>query len=110
MNKALAEIIAGVIPHKMTRNRWRGILRYGLWNALKLKWRLKRDKSTPKYYLAVCAIAKNEHKYINEWVKHYLSINVDHIYIFDNDNVNAKYIGCCIDKEYKDKITINVLN
>ena len=28
MNKVLAEIIAGLIPHKMTRNKWRGILRY----------------------------------------------------------------------------------
>ncbi len=28
MHKALAEIIAGMIPHKMTRNRWRGILRF----------------------------------------------------------------------------------
>lgn len=56
--------------------------------------------------VVVCAIAKNEHNYINEWVKHYLSLNVDHIYIFDNDNANAKYIGCCIDKKYKDKITI----
>lgn len=56
--------------------------------------------------IVVCAIAKNEHDYINEWVKHYLSLNVDHIYIYDNDNPKAKYIGNCIDKEYKDKITI----
>ena len=34
MNKVAAEIIAGVIPHKMTRNRWRGILRYGIINAI----------------------------------------------------------------------------
>ena len=45
MNKVLAEIIAGVIPYKMERNRWRGILRYGLWNAIKLKYRMKRDDS-----------------------------------------------------------------
>ena len=38
MNKVLAEIIAGVIPHKMTRNRWRGILRFGLFNAVKLMY------------------------------------------------------------------------
>ena len=60
MNKVLAEIIAGVIPHKMTRNRWRGILRYGPIKALKLKLRMKRDHTPPQYYLAVCAIAKNE--------------------------------------------------
>ena len=36
MNKVAAEIIAGVIPHKMTRNRWRGILRYGIINAINI--------------------------------------------------------------------------
>ena len=68
MNKVLAEIIAGVIPHKMTRNRWRGILRYGLWNTIKLKHRLKQNQTPPKYYLAICAIAKNEGPYFKEWI------------------------------------------
>lgn len=69
MNKVLAEIIAGVIPHKMTRNRWRGLLRYGVFKAWKLKRRLKRDHTPPKYYLAVCAIAKNEGPYFKEWIE-----------------------------------------
>ena len=60
MNKVAAEIIAGVIPHKMTRNRWRGILRYGIINAIKLKWRIRHNHTSPEHYLAVCAIAKNE--------------------------------------------------
>jgi hypothetical protein len=72
MNKVLAEIIAGVIPCKMERNRWRGILRYGRWNALKLKYRMSRDKSLPKYHLAVCAIAKYEGPYFREWIEWYL--------------------------------------
>ena len=49
MNKVAAEIIAGVIPHKMTRNRWRGILRYGIINAIKLKWRIKHNNTTPEH-------------------------------------------------------------
>ena len=89
MNKALAEIIAGVIPHKMTRNRWRGILRYGLWNAIKLKWRLKRDKSTPKYYLAVCAIAKNEGSYFQEWIEWHRKQGVEKFYIYDNESTDC---------------------
>ena len=89
MNKALAEIIAGVIPHKMTRNRWRGILRYGLWNAVKLKWRLKRDKSTPKYYLAVCAIAKNEGPYFQEWIEWHRKQGVEKFYIYDNESTDC---------------------
>lgn len=56
--------------------------------------------------VVVCAIAKNEHNYINEWVKHYLGLGFDHIYLYDNDNQNSPYIGNYIDKKYADKITI----
>lgn len=56
--------------------------------------------------VVICAIAKNEHLYINEWVKHYLSLGIDHIYLYDNDNPNSKFIGNYIDKVLLDKITI----
>lgn len=56
--------------------------------------------------VVLCAIAKNEHLYINEWVKHYLSLGVDHICIYDNDDKESPYIGCYIDKRYAHKVTI----
>lgn len=56
--------------------------------------------------VVVCAIAKNEHLYINEWVKHYIDLGVDHIYLYDNDNLKSKYIGCYINEKYKEKISI----
>ena len=77
MNKVLAEIIAGVIPCKMERNRWRGILRYGVWNALKLRYRMKHDHTSPKYYLSVCAIAKNEGPYFEEFEITVIGIDKD---------------------------------
>lgn len=89
MNKVLAEIIAGVIPHKMTRNRWRGLLRYGLFNALKLKYRLKRDHTCPRYYLAVCAIAKNEGPYFQEWIEWHRKMGVEKFYIYDNESADG---------------------
>lgn len=89
MNKVLAEIIAGLIPHKMTRNRWRGILRYGLINVWKLKCRLKHDHTQPEYYLAVCAIAKNEGPYFKEWVEWHLSKGVEKFYIYDNESTDC---------------------
>lgn len=89
MNKALAEIIAGVIPHKMTRNRWRGILRYGPVKALKLKLRMKRDHTPPKYYLAVCAIAKNEGPYFKEWIEWHRVHGVEKFYIYDNESTDC---------------------
>ena len=89
MNKVLAEIIAGVIPHKMTRNKWRGILRYGLWNAIKLKCRMAKDKSAPKHYLSVCAIAKNEGPYFKEWIEWHQKQGVEKFYIYDNESTDC---------------------
>ena len=89
MNKVLAEIIAGVIPHKMTRNRWRGILRYGPIKALKLKLRMKRDHTPPQYYLAVCAIAKNEGPYFKEWIEWHRAHGVEKFYIYDNESTDC---------------------
>ena len=86
MNKVLAEIIAGVIPHKMTRNRWRGLLRYGLIKALKLKYRMKHEHTPPKYYLAICAIAKNEGPYFKEWIEWHRAHGVEKFYIYDNES------------------------
>lgn len=86
MNKVWAEIIAGVIPHKMTRNRWRGILRFGVRNALKLKKELKNNTTVPETFLAVCAIAKDEGPYFKEWIDWHLSVGVDKFYIYDNDS------------------------
>lgn len=89
MNKAVAEIIAGMIPQKMARNRWRGILRYGLVNALKLKRRIAKDRTIPGQYLSVCAIAKNEGTYFKEWIEWHLSQGVDKFYIYDNESTDG---------------------
>ena len=89
MNKVLAETIAGVIPYKMERNRWRGILRYGLWNAIKLRYQLKRNHTLPQYYLAVCAIAKNEGPYFKEWIEWHHRQGVEKFYIYDNESTDG---------------------
>ena len=88
MHKFWAEIIAGLIPHKHTRNRWRGVLRYGIINAFKLKHRIKKNHSTPKYYLAVCAIAKNEGPYFKEWIEWHRKQGVEKFYIYDNESTD----------------------
>ena len=84
MNRFWAEIIAGVIPHKMTRNRWRGILRYGVLNALKLKREIKKNQTEPENYLSVCVIAKDEGQYFKEWLDWHISQGVDKFYVYDN--------------------------
>lgn len=89
MDKVFAEIIAGVIPHKMTRNKWRGILRYGFWKAIRLKYRMSRDHTPPEYYLTVCAIAKNEGPYFKEWIEWHHKMGVEKFYIYDNESTDC---------------------
>jgi hypothetical protein len=87
MHKALAEALASVIPRKLERNRWRGILRYGSIRAIKLLKRLKRERNAvPRYYLAVCAIAKNEGPYFKEWIEWHKNLGAEKFYIYDNDS------------------------
>lgn len=56
--------------------------------------------------VVVCAIAKNEHLYINEWVKHYIDLGVDKIYLYDNDDAKGKYVGNYINQKYANKVVI----
>lgn len=88
MNKKIAEIIAGLIPHKMTRNQWRGKLRYGPINGLKLCRRIKENHTTPQYYLAICAIAKDEGPYLKEWIEWHQKMGVEKFYFYDNESTD----------------------
>lgn len=54
--------------------------------------------------VVICAMAKNEHKYINEWVNHYVKLNVDKIYLYDNDDEDSPFIGDFIDNKSKVEI------
>jgi len=93
INKAFAEAVAGIIPNKMARNRWRGILRYGIFRALRLIRRLKKDKTLPQHYLAICAIVKNEAPYLQEWIEWHKNLGVEKFYIYDNESTdNTKKI------------------
>lgn len=88
MKKVFAEIIAGIIPHKMTRNRMRGTLRYGILNAYKLRKLIKRNQSQPEHFLAICAIAKNEGEYFKEWIEWHIKQGVNKFYIYDNESTD----------------------
>ena len=89
MNKAAAEIIAGLIPWKMERNRWRGLLRYGVRNAVKLHRELRHNHTVPSTYLAVCAIAKDEGPYFKEWIEWHRDMGVEKFYIYDNGSTDC---------------------
>ena len=72
----------------MARNRWRGLLRYGVFKALRLRRQMLHTRVEPKHYLAVCAIAKNEGPYFAEWIEWHLSQGVEKFYIYDNKSAD----------------------
>lgn len=90
IRKGVAEIIAGAIPNKLARNQWRGILRFGLFKAVKLRWKMRRNRNVPtKYYLAVCAMAKNEGPYFPEWIEWHQKQGVEKFFIYDNESTDS---------------------
>lgn len=56
--------------------------------------------------VGLCANAKKENAYINEWVGHHIGLGFDHIWLYDNNDEGYPYVGDFIDKEYRDKVTI----
>jgi len=58
-----------------------------------------------KYFLSVCLSIKNERKYMNEFIKHYIGQGVDHFYIIDNnsDDHIEEYINNSV---YKYSVTL----
>lgn len=55
---------------------------------------------------SICALAKNENAYIDEWVKYHIDLGVDFIYLYDNNDSNTPFVGDCISADYRDKIMI----
>ena len=56
--------------------------------------------------IVVCAMAKNEHKYINEWVEHYINLGFDKLYIYDNDELDSPNIKDYISSKFLNKCVI----
>lgn len=42
--------------------------------------------------VALCGIAKNENRYINEWLDYHIGIGVDKVFIYDNNDPNGEKI------------------
>ncbi len=89
MKKFVAEILAAPIPRKMTRNRFRGLLRYGLWNLVRLKKQIRDNATQPEVYLSICAIAKNEGPYFREWIEWHRALGAERFFIYDNGSADG---------------------
>lgn len=47
---------------------------------------LFRRLYTPKFYLSVCCIQKDENEYLPEWIDYHRKLGVAHFYIYNNDS------------------------
>ena len=43
-----------------------------------------------KSKILLCTIAKNENKYIEEFIQHYRNMKVDNIFIYDNNEIDGE--------------------
>ena len=41
-------------------------------------------KPKPKYYLSVCAIFRNEARFLREWIEYHRIVGVEHFYLYNN--------------------------
>lgn len=58
---------------------------------------------------AISAIAKNEDKYIEDWVKYHYRLGFDHIYLYDNNDPNAVSYADML-KQYVDEGRLTVID
>ena len=70
----------------MKQSFFHGLYRYLrlLFNNLLIRLLFRNKQPKKKYFLAVCAIFKNEGKFLTEWLNYYLLAGVDHFYLYNN--------------------------
>ena len=56
--------------------------------------------------VVICAIAKNENKYLYEWAEYHIGIGFSHIYLYDNNDIDGERITLSLFKHLSDKVTI----
>ncbi len=60
-----------------------------------------------KHFLSVCAIFKNEGRFLREWLNYYLLAGVDHFYLYDDFSSNDNYKEVL--KPYLDKGVVTLI-
>ena len=55
---------------------------------------------------SICAVAKNENSYINEWVSYHLNLGFDSIYLYDNNDKETQSVDNYINKYDLEKVNI----
>ena len=62
-----------------------------------------------KSRICKCTLAKEENRYIREWVQHYEKYGVDKIYLYDNNDINGEHFDSVIN-DYIKKDYVQIFN
>lgn len=54
--------------------------------------------------VVICAIAKKENAYLNDWARYHLNLGVDEIYVYDNNDPDYESVEGTIDKDIIEKV------
>ena len=52
----------------------------------------------------IVTIIKNEHEYLDEWIKYHLNLGINHIFIFEDIDSKSHKVIC---DKYKNMVTLN---
>jgi len=59
------------------------------------------------HYVSICAVHKDENKYIKEWIDYHVLLGFDHFYIYDNlSQIPLKNTINDLGSQYKDLVTV----
>jgi hypothetical protein len=81
------------------------ILKYSTFN--------EKQKLSKKIFIlkiCLCAIGKNENLYIKEYVEHYKKIGYNHIFLYDNNDLDEEKIGDAIPKNEINNGFVSIIN
>jgi hypothetical protein len=82
----ILKILANLMPTRALRHRVRRVAKkYGVRQWITSR-NIKRNQTQPQVYFAICAIAKNEGRYLPEWIEFHHALGCEKFYLYDNES------------------------
>ena len=72
-------------------------------------WALERLNHLPfKYEVVIQAIARQEEKYLKEWIEHHINLGIEHIFLYDNNDEDGldDFLKNTLNEYYYSKIDV----
>ena len=80
-----------------------------IYNLILILIYIKLKNIKKKIKTAICLIAKEENKYISEFVEHYKNLGINRINLYDNNDINGEKFDYIL-KDYIDSNLVKIIN